>query len=60
MTQTLEEAQGEIMKLRKRIRKLIQNTAMECCECGGYWLCLADGSRICSCESDPEMTEASK
>lgn len=60
LIESYHKALTEIEELRKRIRKLTQNTGMQCCECGGYRLCLSEGARLCSCESDPEMTEASK
>ena len=62
---TLEEALtahllAKIKELRKRLRKAQQNAAMQCSNCEGYWLSLADGARLCSCTPEEENEEASK
>lgn len=60
LTESYHEALVKIEKLQKRLRKAQGNAAIQCSECGGYWLCLGDGARICNCKSESENTEASK
>jgi len=52
------EALIKIDQLRKRLRKARQNGAMQCSQCGGYSLFLADGAQECSCIPELETTDA--
>jgi len=60
LAESYHEALVEIKRFTGYLRKAQQNGAMQCSECGGHWLCLADGARLCRCVPEPEMTEASK
>lgn len=40
--------------LSARLHKAQQNAARQCSHCGGYWLSLSEGARICICVSELE------
>ena len=53
---TLEDALMKIEQLRKRLRKAQQTAAIQCSDCKGYWISLAEG-RDCvgACQNRIEL-----
>jgi len=44
----------KVAHLSARLHKAQQNAAVQCSSCGGYWLSLSEGARICTCVSESE------